>query len=157
VNSGPRTRITSPWRGRGSGAGVPGASAVRTHMTSNRITDPEVLESRYPVRLERFEIRRSSGGTGRWNGGGGLVRQYRFLKPVEVSLLTQRRLLSPLRPRSRGGRDEGEEYQDNCGRHAYRVARRDLLHRWGYGRFDCRNAGRRCIWSLQSQFLWRIK
>jgi 5-oxoprolinase (ATP-hydrolysing) len=75
--------------------GADGASAVHTHMTNTRITDPEVLESRYPVRLERFEIRRGSGGRGQWSGGDGLIRQYRFLKPVEVSLLTQRRVLAP--------------------------------------------------------------
>jgi 5-oxoprolinase (ATP-hydrolysing) len=65
-------------------------------MTDTRIADPEVLETRYPVRLERFEIRRGSSGRGQWNGGDGLVRQYRLPKPVEVSLLTQRRLLPPL-------------------------------------------------------------
>jgi 5-oxoprolinase (ATP-hydrolysing) len=64
-------------------------------MTNTRITDPEVLESRYPVRLERFEIRRGSGGRGQWSGGDGLIRQYRFLKPVEVSLMAQRRALAP--------------------------------------------------------------
>ncbi|MDB5050713.1 MAG: hypothetical protein JWO30_3784 [Fibrobacteres bacterium] len=81
--------------GAGAGPGFHGASAVHTHMTNTRITDPEVLETRYPVRLERFEVRRGSGGSGQWNGGEGLVRQYRFLKPVEVSLLTQRRVLAP--------------------------------------------------------------
>ncbi|MEO7424223.1 MAG: hydantoinase B/oxoprolinase family protein [Fibrobacteria bacterium] len=75
--------------------GAHGASALHTHMTNTRITDPEVLETRYPVRLERFEIRRGSGGQGNWNGGDGLVRHYRFLKPVEVSLLTQRRIIAP--------------------------------------------------------------
>jgi 5-oxoprolinase (ATP-hydrolysing) len=64
-------------------------------MTNTRITDPEVLETRYPVRLQRFEIRHGSGGRGQWQGGDGLIRQYRFLKPVEVSLLTQRRVLAP--------------------------------------------------------------
>ena len=64
-------------------------------MTNTRITDPEVLETRYPVRLERFAIRRGSGGRGQWKGGDGLIRQYRFLKPVEVSLLTQRRHSAP--------------------------------------------------------------
>jgi 5-oxoprolinase (ATP-hydrolysing) len=81
--------------GAGAGPGFFGASAVHTHMTNTRITDPEVLENRFPVRLERFEIRRGSGGRGQWNGGDGLIRQYRFLKPVEVSLLTQRRVLAP--------------------------------------------------------------
>lgn len=75
--------------------GAHGASAVHTHMTNTRITDPEVLETRYPVRLERFAIRRASGGQGEYRGGDGLIRQYRFLKPAEVSLLTQRRVLPP--------------------------------------------------------------
>jgi 5-oxoprolinase (ATP-hydrolysing) len=81
--------------GSGAGPGFHGASAVHTHMTNTRITDPEVLETRYPVRLERFAIRRGSGGPGKWNGGDGLIRHYRFLKPVEVSLLTQRRVPAP--------------------------------------------------------------
>lgn len=81
--------------GAGAGPGFHGASAVHTHMTNTRITDPEVLETRYPVRLERISIRRGSGGKGLFNGGDGLVRQYRFLKEVEVSLLTQRRETEP--------------------------------------------------------------
>jgi 5-oxoprolinase (ATP-hydrolysing) len=81
--------------GAGAGPGFSGASAVHTHMTNTRITDPEVLETRYPVRLERFVIRKGSGGGGHWRGGDGLIRQYRFLKPVDVSLLTQRRDLAP--------------------------------------------------------------
>ena len=81
--------------GAGAGPGFHGASAVHTHMTNTRITDPEVLETRYPVRLEGFGFRRGSGGRGQWNGGDGLIRHYRFLKPVEVSLLTQRRVLAP--------------------------------------------------------------
>lgn len=64
-------------------------------MTNTRITDPEVLGTRYPVRLERLEINRGSGGPGKWRGGDGLIRQYRFLKPVEVSLQTQRRVVAP--------------------------------------------------------------
>jgi 5-oxoprolinase (ATP-hydrolysing) len=75
--------------------GADGASAVHTHMTNTRITDPEVLETRYPVRLERFSIRRGSGGKGLFNGGDGLVRQYRFLEDLHVSLLTQRRDSDP--------------------------------------------------------------
>jgi 5-oxoprolinase (ATP-hydrolysing) len=76
--------------------GADGASAVHTHMTNTRITDPEVLETRYPVRLERFSIRRGTGGKGLFNGGNGLIRQYRFLEDLHVSLLTQRRDLDPL-------------------------------------------------------------
>ena len=64
-------------------------------MTNPRLTDPEVLEDRYPVRLRQFRIRRGSGGAGRHNGGDGVVRQIEFLQPVTVSLLTQRRRLPP--------------------------------------------------------------
>jgi 5-oxoprolinase (ATP-hydrolysing) len=81
--------------GAGAGPGFAGASGVHTHMTNTRITDPEVLEARYPVRLETFAFRRGSGGGGRFRGGDGLVRQYRFLEPVVVSLLTERRELAP--------------------------------------------------------------
>ena len=83
--------------GGGSGAGESwhGTSGVHTHMTNTRITDPEVLEVRYPVRLERFCLRRESGGAGLYCGGDGLVREYRFLEPVTVSLLTERRRLAP--------------------------------------------------------------
>jgi 5-oxoprolinase (ATP-hydrolysing) len=81
--------------GAGAGEGFDGASGVHTHMTNTRITDPEVMEARYPVRLERFAFRRGSGGAGRWRGGDGLVRVYRFLAPLTVSLLTQRRDTRP--------------------------------------------------------------
>jgi 5-oxoprolinase (ATP-hydrolysing) len=81
--------------GSGAGPGFPGASAVHTHMTNTRITDPEVLEHRYPVRLERFTIRRGSGGAGQWPGGDGAVRELTFLDAVSVSLLTQHRVERP--------------------------------------------------------------
>ena len=68
-----------------------GADAVHTHMTNTRITDPEVLESRYPVRLVEFSIRRRSGGEGKNRGGDGIVRSLEFLRPLTVSLLTNRR------------------------------------------------------------------
>lgn len=77
--------------GAGAGPGFDGASAVHTHMTNSRITDPEVLERRFPLRLERFERRRDSGGAGRWCGGDGVVRRIRFLQPVELSILASRR------------------------------------------------------------------
>ena len=64
-------------------------------MTNTRITDPEVLESRFPVRLVEFGIRRGSGGRGRWGGGDGLVREIEFLKPVRVSILSERRVCAP--------------------------------------------------------------
>lgn len=77
--------------GAGATARAAGASAVHTHMTNTRITDPELLEARYPVRLERFALRSGSGGQGQHHGGEGIVREYTFLEPVEVSLLSQGR------------------------------------------------------------------
>lgn len=68
-----------------------GADAVHTHMTNTRLTDPEVLERRYPVRLRAFSIRRGSGGAGRQRGGDGVMRQIEFLKPLDVSIVSQRR------------------------------------------------------------------
>jgi len=67
--------------------GFDGASVVQTHMTNSRLTDPEILELRYPVRLERFEIRENSGGQGRWHGGNGAIRRIRFLQPMTLALL----------------------------------------------------------------------
>jgi 5-oxoprolinase (ATP-hydrolysing) len=81
--------------GAGAGPGFAGASGVHTHMTNTRITDPEILESRYPVRLRRFALRRGSGGAGRFPGGDGLVRAYEFLRPVTLSLLCERRRREP--------------------------------------------------------------
>ncbi len=72
-----------------------GADAVHTHMTNTRLTDPEVLEQRYPVRLEEFSIRRGSGGRGAHRGGDGVVRRIRFLRRLRVSLLHQRRGAHP--------------------------------------------------------------
>jgi 5-oxoprolinase (ATP-hydrolysing) len=81
--------------GAGAGPDFEGASGVHTHMTNTRITDLEVLEARHPVRIERFALRRGSGGAGAQRGGDGLVRVYRFLAPVTVSLLSERRLIAP--------------------------------------------------------------
>ncbi len=83
--------------GGGSGAtsDSDGADAVHTHMTNTRITDPEVLESRLPVRLIRFQVRRGSGGAGLRRGGDGILREFQFLQPLVVSLLTSRRTTAP--------------------------------------------------------------
>lgn len=81
--------------GVGAGPGFHGADAVHQHMTNTRITDPEILEFRYPVRLERFEIRSGSGGTGKWNGGNGVVREIQFLKRVSLTVLSQHRRVAP--------------------------------------------------------------
>lgn len=81
--------------GSGAGDGFPGASVVQTHMTNSRLTDPEVLEWRLPVRLDEFAVRPGSGGRGRWNGGDGAVRRIRFLEPMTVSTLSQHRRMPP--------------------------------------------------------------
>jgi 5-oxoprolinase (ATP-hydrolysing) len=77
------------------GRGFDGADAVQTHMTNTRLTDPEVLETRFPVVLERFEIRRGSGGAGRWHGGDGVTRVLRFDTAMEVNLITGHREVPP--------------------------------------------------------------
>jgi 5-oxoprolinase (ATP-hydrolysing) len=77
--------------GAGATPAADGADAVHTHMTNTRLTDPEVLERRYPVRVRAFTIRRGSGGAGRRRGGDGVVRRIEFLKPLQVSILSQRR------------------------------------------------------------------
>jgi 5-oxoprolinase (ATP-hydrolysing) len=77
------------------GHGFAGADAVQSHMTNSRLTDPEILEDRFPVRLERFAIRRGSGGAGRWRGGDGVVRELRFLAPLTVAILSGCRRVAP--------------------------------------------------------------
>jgi 5-oxoprolinase (ATP-hydrolysing) len=81
--------------GTGAGPGFAGQSAVHSHMTNSRLTDPEVLEWRYPVLLEAFAIRRGSSGVGRWPGGDGVLRRIRFLKPMTAAVLSGRRLTRP--------------------------------------------------------------
>jgi 5-oxoprolinase (ATP-hydrolysing) len=91
--------------GTGAGEGYDGTSAVHHHMTNTRITDPEIMELRYPVRLERFEVRRGSGGQGRWRGGDGVIREVTFLEKLEVSILSQHR---KERPYGLHGGDDGQ-------------------------------------------------
>ena len=81
--------------GAGAGPDFDGASAVQTHMTNSRLTDPEVLETRFPVLLEEFSIRRGSGGAGAHRGGDGAVRRLRFLEPMEAGILSNRRKVPP--------------------------------------------------------------
>lgn len=78
--------------GSGAGPGFAGTSCVQTHMTNSRLTDPEVLESRFPVRLELYCIRAGSGGAGLWSGGHGGVRRIRFLEPMTVAILSNGRI-----------------------------------------------------------------
>jgi 5-oxoprolinase (ATP-hydrolysing) len=81
--------------GAGATANAAGASAVHTHMTNSRLTDPEILERRFPVQVERFAIRRGSGGAGAQPGGDGVVRRIRFLAPMQAALLASRREHAP--------------------------------------------------------------
>jgi 5-oxoprolinase (ATP-hydrolysing) len=81
--------------GTGAGPGFHGCDAVQSHMTNTRMTDPEVLEKRFPVRLEELSIRAGSGGVGQWHGGNGAVRRLRFLAPVTVTTLCGSRRVAP--------------------------------------------------------------
>jgi len=81
--------------GTGAGPDFDGTSAVQSHMTNTRMTDPEVLEWRFPVRVEEFGIRRGSGGRGRHRGGDGAIRRVRFLQPVTTTVLTSHRIIPP--------------------------------------------------------------
>lgn len=83
--------------GGGAGAGPTwnGRSGVHTHMTNTRITDPEILERRYPVLLHEFSLRRNSGGKGEFQGGEGLVRELEFLESIDISMLSERRVRAP--------------------------------------------------------------
>ena len=81
--------------GAGAGPGFDGTSAVHTHMTNSRLTDPEVLEWRFPVLLQSFHVRAGSGGAGRWRGGDGVVRRVMFREAMTASLLSNRRRVPP--------------------------------------------------------------
>jgi 5-oxoprolinase (ATP-hydrolysing) len=81
--------------GSGAARGFSGTSAVHTHMTNSRLTDPEVLEWRFPVLVDAFFIRKGSGGRGRWSGGDGVVRRIKFREAMTASLLANRRRVAP--------------------------------------------------------------
>jgi 5-oxoprolinase (ATP-hydrolysing) len=111
--------------GAGAGPGFAGASGVHTHMTNTRITDPEVLESRFPVRVREFALRSDSGGAGKWPGGDGLVRELEFLEPMRVSILSERRERAPfgLRGGAPGARGRNtHEGRDVGGKASFDVA-----------------------------------
>jgi len=81
--------------GSGAGEGFDGTDVVQTNMTNSRLTDPEILEFRFPVRLESYAIRAGSGGAGRWTGGNGGVRKVRFLEPMTAAILSNNRVYAP--------------------------------------------------------------
>ena len=81
--------------GSGAGPSFDGCDAVQTHMTNSRLTDPEVLEWRFPVRLDEFKVRQDSGGIGEYTGGNGTERRIRFLEPMTAVMLANRRRVAP--------------------------------------------------------------
>jgi 5-oxoprolinase (ATP-hydrolysing) len=81
--------------GSGAGNGFAGAAAVQTHMTNSRMTDPEVIEFRFPVQVDEHSIRAGSGGAGRYRGGDGALRKIRFLQPLTAAILSSRRKVPP--------------------------------------------------------------
>jgi len=96
--------------GSPAGPGFPGTDAVHTHMTNTRLTDPEILEFRYPVLLEDFHIRKGSGGRGQWNAGDGIRRTIRFLEKMECTLLSGHRRVPPFGLAGGGDGQVGENW-----------------------------------------------
>jgi 5-oxoprolinase (ATP-hydrolysing) len=96
--------------GSPAGPGFPGTDAVHTHMTNTRLTDPEILEFRYPVLLEDFHIRKDSGGRGQWNAGSGIRRTIRFLEKMECTILSGHRRVPPFGLASGGDGQVGENW-----------------------------------------------
>ncbi|MCF8379723.1 MAG: hydantoinase B/oxoprolinase family protein [Bacteroidales bacterium] len=96
--------------GTGAGDGFHGRDATHHHMTNTRITDPEVIEQRFPVRITRFAIREGSGGKGNWKGGNGLIREYEFLENMNLSVLSQRRESGPYGLSGGGNGMPGTQY-----------------------------------------------
>ena len=100
--------------GTGAGPNFHGTSAIQTHMTNTRSTDPEVLETRFPVRLEEFSIRKNSGGKGKFNGGDGVTRKLRFLEPMTVTTLCSHRKIKPFGLNGGGPGDCGREWLEKA-------------------------------------------
>ena len=94
--------------GEGASFGNNGADAVHCHMTNTSITDPEILEWYYPVRLTEFSIRKKSGGKGKWFGGNGVIRKIVFLKNLDLTILSNRRIIKPFGMLNRNNAKTGE-------------------------------------------------
>jgi len=103
--------------GSGAGPGFDGTDAVQTHMTNSRLTDPEVLEWRFPVRLESFRIRRGSGGTGLHRGGDGVERRLRFLEPMTAVMLANHRRVPPFGVAGGGAAATGRNWVERAAGH----------------------------------------
>jgi 5-oxoprolinase (ATP-hydrolysing) len=100
--------------GSGAGPGFDGTDAVQTHMTNSRLTDPEVLEWRFPVRLESFAIRHDSGGAGRHRGGNGVERRLRFLEPMTAVMLANHRRVPPFGVQGGGAAQPGRNWLERA-------------------------------------------
>jgi 5-oxoprolinase (ATP-hydrolysing) len=100
--------------GSGAGPDHDGTDAVQTHMTNSRLTDPEILETRLPVRLDEFAIRRGSGGDGAHRGGNGVVRKVTFLEPMRANILANRRLIAPRGLAGGGDAQPGRNWVERC-------------------------------------------
>lgn len=113
--------------GTGAGPDHPGADAVHSHMTNTRMTDPEVLELRFPVRLEEFSIRRGSGGAGKYRGGNGVVRKLRFLEPMTATMLSSHRVIRPFGLEGGGPGECGSNYAVRAGGDIVRLKGNDEI------------------------------
>ena len=100
--------------GSGAGPGFDGTAAVHTHMTNTRLTDPEILEWRFPVRLDSHRIRRGSGGDGQWRGGDGTIRRIRFLEPMTAAILASHRVVPPFGAAGGGPGEVGRNWVDRA-------------------------------------------
>ena len=96
--------------GSGAGFGFHGADGVHHHMTNTRITDPEIMELKYPVLVNEFSIRKGSGGTGRWRGGDGIIRKMTFKEPVELTILSQHRKQAPFGMEGGHSGEKGDQW-----------------------------------------------
>jgi 5-oxoprolinase (ATP-hydrolysing) len=96
--------------GTGAVRGFDGTNAVHQHMTNTRISDPELLEWRFPVRLLRFEVRKNSGGKGKWRGGDGVVREFLFMEDLDINILSQHRVEAPYGLNGGGNGKVGKQY-----------------------------------------------
>jgi 5-oxoprolinase (ATP-hydrolysing) len=121
-------------QGESAPRGFDGTDVVQTHMTNSRLTDPEVLEWRFPVVVESFEIRRGSGGAGRWRGGDGAVRRVRFLEPALAAILSERRRVHP---HGLGGGQAGERGHNWVRRANGRVVELQACDQIEMGAGDC--------------------
>jgi 5-oxoprolinase (ATP-hydrolysing) len=114
--------------GAGAMEGCCGASGVQVHMTNTRMTDPEVLEFRHPgVRLEQFTLRRGSGGKGRFRGGDGVIREIKYLKPADVSIISERRVHAPFGIHGGGNGKKGVNQQKKADGELIELTHREVL------------------------------